>query len=130
MTIHQIVLLCATSMAVLVAGPAGAQQPPVPYVRIADIDIDPAQLEPYKGAVKEHAVVAVAQEPGVLALYAVADKENPTHVTVFEIYADQQAYMSHLQTAHFIKYKTITQGMVKALKIRDTIPIGLSAKTK
>lgn len=130
MTMHQILMLCATSMAVLMAVPAVAQQTPATYVRIADIDIDPAQIEPYKAAVKEHALVAVAQEPGVLALYAVADTENPAHVTVFEIYADQQAYKFHLQTAHFIRYKTTTQGMVTSLKIRDVIPIGLSAKMR
>jgi quinol monooxygenase YgiN len=44
------------------------------------------------------------------------------------MYADVDAYKSHLETAHFQKYKTITQDMVKSLKLRDTIPILLGAK--
>ena len=64
----------------------------------------------------------------MLALYSVADKENPSRVWVFEMYADVDAYKSHLETAHFQKYKTITQDMVKSLKLRDTIPILLGAK--
>ena len=48
-----------------------------PYVRVAEIGIDPAQLEPYKAAVKEQIEAAVRLEPGVLALYSVTDKENP-----------------------------------------------------
>ena len=64
----------------------------------------------------------------MLALYSVADKENPSHVWVFEMYANVDAYKSHLETAHFQKYKTITQDMVKSLKLRDTIPILLGAK--
>ena len=66
----------------------------------------------------------------MLALYSVADKENPSHVFVFEMYADVDAYESHLETAHFKKYKTTTQDMVKSLKLRDTIPILLGPKAK
>ena len=99
-----------------------------PYVRLAEIEIDPAQLEPYKAAVKEQIEAAVRLEPGVLALYSVTDKENPAHIFVFEMYADVDAYKAHLETAHFKKYKAITQNMVKSLKLRDTIPILLWAK--
>ena len=66
----------------------------------------------------------------MLALYSVADKENPSHVFVFEMYADVDAYESHLETAHFKNYKTTTQDMVKSLKLRDTIPVSLGAKAK
>jgi quinol monooxygenase YgiN len=97
-------------------------------VRVAEIEIDPAQLEPYKAAVKEQIEAAVRLEPGVLALYSVTDKENPAHIFVFEMYADVDAYKAHLEMAHFKKYKAITQNMVKSLKLRDTIPILLGAK--
>ena len=54
-------------------------------VHIAKLVIDSAQLERYKAALKEHAEIAVKVEPGVVNLYAVYEKNNPTHVTVFEI---------------------------------------------
>lgn len=130
MNLHQLAIMAVSTLAALGAGPVRAQQEQAPYVRIADIEIDPGQIDPYRAAVKEHAEVAVAREPGVLALYAVADKDSPTHVTVFEIYADRDAYNAHLETAHFKKYKSTTQGMVKSLKLRDTIPIALSTKAK
>ena len=44
-------------------------------------------------------------------------KNNPAHITILEIYADTLAYKSHLQTAHFIKYKTGTKDMVKSLEL-------------
>ncbi len=99
-------------------------------VRIAKLRIDSAQLESYKAALKEHAETAVRVEPGVLALYAVYEKNNPTHVTVFEIYANQEAYKAHLQTAHFIKYKATTKDMVKSLELIETVPIALESKLK
>ena len=101
-----------------------------PYVRIAKIVIDSAQLENYKIALKMHAEAAVSKEPGVLTLYAVYDKDNPTHVTVFEIYASVDAYNTHIQTPHFIKYKTTVKDMVKSLVLTDVIPIALETKQK
>jgi quinol monooxygenase YgiN len=99
-------------------------------VRIAKLQIDPAQLENYKAALKEHAETAVRVEPGVLTLYAVAEKDNPTHITVFEIYASAAAYQAHLQTPHFKKYKSTTKDMVKSLELVETVPIVLAAKQK
>ena len=107
--------------------PMGAHDP---YMRVAEIEVDPVQLEVYKAAAKEIIEDSVRLEPGVLALYSVSDKDNPAHVTVFEIYADKDAYKTHLETAHFKKYKAATQDMVRSLKLRDTLPIALSAKSK
>ncbi|HVW98121.1 MAG TPA: putative quinol monooxygenase [Mucilaginibacter sp.] len=114
-------------MATLSFGTAAAQQKS-PLVHIAKLQIDPAQLKNYEAALKEHAETAVRVEPGVLTLYAVADQDNPTHITVFEIYADTAAYKAHLQSPHFIKYKTTTRDMVKSLELVDVVPVALAAK--
>ena len=63
-------------------------------------------------------------------LYALSEKDNPTHIRVFEIYRDTDAYKSHLESAHFKKYKTTTEKMVKSLKLVQTTPIMLGAKAK
>lgn len=99
-------------------------------IRLAKIVVDTAQLENYKVALKEGIEAAVRLEPGVLTLYAVYDKNNPTHVTVLEIYANEEAYKAHLQTAHFKKYKSITQKMVLSLELTDVVPIGLETKPR
>lgn len=46
-------------------------------------------------------------------------KENPTEIRILEIYKDETAYRSHLETAHFEHYKTTTLKMVKSLKLVD-----------
>ncbi len=99
-------------------------------VRLAKLVIDPAQLEPYKAALKEGAETAVRVEPGVLTLYAVSEKDNPTHFTILEIYADSAAYRAHLQTPHFIKYKIGTEAMVKSLELVETVPLVPGMKIK
>jgi quinol monooxygenase YgiN len=122
-------ILIACLMALFSAASVSGQQNGL-VVRMAKLQIDSAQLENYKAALKEHAETAVRVEPGVLTLYAVYEKNNPTHVTVFEIYASQEAYQAHLKTAHFIKYKTSTKDMVKSLELVETVAIALETKYK
>ncbi len=100
-----------------------------PMVRIAELEIDPAHLEAYKAALKEEIAASIRVEPGVLSLYAVSVRDHPTQIRIFETYADQAAYEAHLQTFHFRKYKSETQGMVKSLQLIETDPILLGAKT-
>jgi quinol monooxygenase YgiN len=97
-------------------------------VRIAKIEIDSLRLSEYRQALAEHAKIAVKEEPGVLALNAVYDKDNPTKVTVFEIYASEDAYQVHLKTPHFLKYKNGTLKMVKSLQLVEVQPIALEYK--
>lgn len=97
-------------------------------VRLAELEIEHAQIENYKTALKEEISASLRLEPGVLALYAVALKDNPTHVRIFETYADVAAYKAHLETPHFKKYKAATQGMVKSLTLLDTDPIMLGVR--
>lgn len=99
-------------------------------VRLAKLVIDSAQLESYKAVLKEEIETSIRVEPGVLTLYAVAEKNNPTHITILEIYADTVAYKSHIQTPHFIKYKNETKDMVKSLELIEADPLVPGMKIK
>jgi len=92
--------------------------------------IDPYQIEFYKAALKTQIETAVKEEQGVLTLYAVAEKSSPTRITIFEVYADEQAYKAHLETAHFQKYKTVTKNMIKSSVVTPCLPIALGAKAR
>ena len=130
MNAKQFLILVASVLTLSLCGGALAKEMQGRYVRLAELEIDPAQLESYKGVAKEQIETSVRVEPGVLALYAVSQKDNPAHVIVFEMYTDADAYRAHLETPHFKKYKAKTQDMVKSLKLVETVPIILSAKPK
>ncbi|OQP44834.1 hypothetical protein A4H97_10765 [Niastella yeongjuensis] len=99
-------------------------------VRLAKVVIDSAQLESYKTFLKEEIEASVSKEPGVLTLYAVFDKERPTHLTILEIYLNEEAYQSHLKTSHFLTYKNGTMNMVKDLELIETDPLIPELKIK
>ncbi len=92
-------------------------------VRLAEIEVVPEFMEEYLAFAKEVGETSVKVEPGVLTLFSMQEKENTYKIHILEIYADKEAYQSHLQTAHFKKYKEGTAKMVKSLKLIDTNPL-------
>lgn len=65
-----------------------------------------------------------------LALQAVYDQAHPTQVTVFEVYANEEAYQAHLKTCHFLNYKSGTLKMVKSLELLEVAPIAIEVKSE
>ena len=128
MNAQQFLIFGASVLTLCLWGPALAEEAQGPYVRLAELEIEPAQLESFQYAVKEGIEAAVRVEPGVLVLYAVSEKDHPSRVIVFEIYTDANAYATHLETPHFKKFRATTDKMVKSRKLADAVPIVLGAK--
>ena len=133
MTVRQALLL-ATSLAgsflFCSQRSATAEPPEGSIVRIAELEIDPAQLDAYRLALKEEIETSIRVERGVLELYAVSLKEHPEQIRLFERYENAAAYESHLQSPHFKAYKNRTLRMVRALRLLETEPILLGSKSK
>jgi quinol monooxygenase YgiN len=55
---------------------------------------------------------------------------HPTQFTILEIYASRAAYQQHIETPHFLKYKTATAQMVKALELVEAMPLVPEMKIK
>ena len=88
-------------------------------IRVSEIEIDSNYLKEYNSILQEESRASVQLEPGVIAIYPMYQKANPTQVRILEIYANREAYEAHLKTPHFLKYKTSTLKMVKSLKLVD-----------
>ena len=130
MDAKQLLIFGASMLASGLGASAFAAETHGQYVRIAELEIDPAQLDSFNSAVKESIETAIRVEPGVLVLYAVSERDNPTHVRVFEIYTNADAYKTHLETPHFRKFRAVTEKMVVSRKLLDAVPIVLAAKPR
>jgi quinol monooxygenase YgiN len=122
------ILIFATFILSFSVGKKAMAQQKHQMVRLAKIQVDPAQLDQYNAALKEQMTTAIREEPGVLTYYAVADKKAPSHITILEIYADTAAYKAHIETPHFKKYKETVKNMVKSLELEDVTLIGAAKK--
>ena len=110
--------------------PTATSQDGTMLVRIAEVEVYPEHLEAYLAAATEIQQKSLAEEPGVLCLFPTQMKEDSTHFRILEIYASQQAYQHHIQTAHFQKYKQGTLHMVKSLKLQDLTPLDRNTMNK
>lgn len=99
-----------------------------PLIRVAQIQVDPKQLEQYRDASRRIVEESVAQEPGVLAFYALERRDVPGKFFVVEIYRDDRAYQSHLQTQSFRNYKAAVAGIVQSLELIDVDVVALATK--
>ena len=88
-------------------------------VRISEIEIIPEYLEEYKSILQQESSQSVKLEPGVISIIPMYQKDHPAQFRLLEIYANEEAYKSHLQSAHFKHYKSATLKMVKTLKLVD-----------
>ena len=123
-------LLTTIILAAVCLAPAMAQQQAAKptdkgerLVRLAKITVVPERLSEYNAYLKKGAEAAMSLEPGVIKIYAVAEKDTPHKITILEIYADRAAYESHLKTTHFMKYKQGTLDMVEDLQLIDVKPL-------
>ena len=91
--------------------------------RLSRIVVDPQYLDEYRKYAAEVGETSLREEPGVLTMYAVAEKEDPCRITILETYASQDAYKAHIASPHFQKYKQGTLKMVKSLELLDQEPL-------
>jgi len=127
--LKKIRLLTPIALVILLTTGAFAQESKQ-MVRLARLVIDSTQLESYRAFLKEEIETSLRVESGVLTLYAVAEKNNPLHITILEIYANEEAYNKHIQTPHFLKYKNGTKDMVKSLELIEADPLIPTMKVK
>lgn len=92
-------------------------------VRLSKIQVNPDYIDDYMKYAIEVGTVSLETEPGVLTMYAMADKENPCNITILETYTSREAYKSHIESEHFRKYKQGTLHMVDSLVLDDVIPL-------
>ena len=91
--------------------------------RYSVIEVYPEYLDEYLPMALEVGDVSMRTEPGVIAMYPTASKEDSCKITILEIYASQEAYKSHIASEHFQKYKQGTLHMVKSLQLLDQKPL-------
>ncbi|WP_447751092.1 putative quinol monooxygenase [Sphingopyxis fribergensis] len=99
-------------------------------VRLWELEVDPAQFEAFRAIGAENLEASTRLEPGVLMMHAVQLADDPTQVRVLEVYSGQSAYKSHIRTRHFLRYKTVSERMVRSQRLVPTNPILLCAKSE
>lgn len=69
-----------------------------------DVAVLPDMVEAFLDATRANAE-ASRREPGVLRFDVVQDRDDPTHVVLVEVYADEDAPAAHKLTDHYATWR-------------------------
>lgn len=98
------------------------------YIRLIKMETDTTAIIDFDHLANSVMLPGIKNEPGVLVMYAVREKNHPSKISVLEVYENLDAYNKHIQTKHFIKYKEESKKIVNSLKLVDVDPILLGSK--
>ena len=121
-------MLASMLLTTFLGTPALAVARNTPFIRWAELEVDAGQLAAFEAAAREHVDAAIQSEPGLLALHVTQEADRPTHVRVFEMYANESAYQAHLASPHFKRFVAATQAMITARQLFTAIPIRADGK--
>ena len=99
-----------------------------PCLRLAERHIDSAQLKNFQATSATHVAAMTRLEPGILAFHAVVEKNDPTRIRVIEMYRDETAHGTHLQSPHFQAFLATTRSMVVEHPWFDVVPVHIGSK--
>jgi quinol monooxygenase YgiN len=98
------------------------------YIRLIKIELHSSAVGSFNKLGNSLMLAGIKEEAGVLVMYAVAEKENPTRVSIVEVYESIDAYEKHIATPHYLQYEEAAKTLVKSLKFIDVNPILLGSK--
>jgi quinol monooxygenase YgiN len=98
------------------------------YIRLIKMELDSNAVASFNKLGNTVMLPGIKQEPGILVMYAVAGKDDPTRVSILEVYENLTAYNKHVETPHYLKYKEASTKLVKSLEFIDVNPILLGSK--
>jgi quinol monooxygenase YgiN len=76
-----------------------------------DITVLPEHLDAFLAATEVNAA-ASRQEPGILRFDVLADRSDPGHVVLVEIYVDEAAAAAHKETGHYATWRDTVAPMM------------------
>jgi quinol monooxygenase YgiN len=75
------------------------------FVVLAQFDVPEADLNDFLQAAADDARHSLADEPDCLQFDVVVDRDRPGAVAFYEVYASQEAFDAHLETAHLARFR-------------------------
>jgi len=76
------------------------------YIVIVDIHVKHDHLNHFLEAMLANAKSSLIDEPGCVRFDVIQDEADPTHLILYEIYRDKDAFQEdHLKRPHFLRWR-------------------------
>lgn len=71
--------------------------------------IQPDRLQDFITAIGKNATAAVRDEPGCRRFDVIQDNEDPSRISLYEVYDNEAALDAHRRAPHYLKWRELTQ---------------------
>lgn len=116
--------VCLMSVVMMTATTSYAE----PIIRIFEMQIHPESVEEFTALGKHNIRQSVNTEQGVLGMYVMTDKDDPSKFYIVETYADESAYQAHRASPHFQAWLNGAKDMIISRKMIETTPVVFGSK--
>lgn len=99
-----------------------------PIIRIFEMHIRPENVEAFTRLGQHNIRQSVNTEQGVLGMYVMTDKDDPSKFYIVEAYADEAAYQAHRASLHFQSWLNGAKDMIVSRKMIETNPVVFGSK--
>lgn len=82
------------------------------HVLIVDFQVKPEHLDRFMKMIDENACASVKNEPGCSQFDVTRANNDPCHIMLYEVYANEDAFKSHMTYAHTKKFLDAAKEMV------------------
>ncbi len=83
-----------------------------------DFEIDPASLDAFLTIMQKNASDSLANEVGCHQFDIMQDLQNPTKISLFELYDDAAAFELNKKASHKLEFNQLASEMVTAKSVR------------
>ena len=85
---------------------------------LARFKVQPGKEAEAEQALSDMAAIVEGNEPGALAYLFHRSQKDPTEITVFEVYADGDAFSAHGQTPHMAQLRSAFGSVFDAASVK------------
>lgn len=101
------------------------------FILLTLADVKPENLDEFKALTTQEYSRAVAEEAGVMGMFATSERGERNHVIhIMEIYADESAYNTYINSEKYKEYRKKTDNMTESRKDFESLPANVTLSEK
>ena len=101
------------------------------FILLTLADVKPANLDEFKALTAQEYSRAVADEAGVMGMFATSERGERNHVIhIMEIYADESAYNTYINSEKYKEYRKKADTMTESRKDFESLPANIKLSEK
>jgi len=77
------------------------------FILLVQVQVNASMIDEFKAAILENAARSVERDPGCVRFDVLQRQDDPTQWMFYEVYDQEEAWVEHRNSPHFLKFKEV-----------------------